>query len=114
MVPDWLRKGVDEKTAFQYAAGALAYQTKLHRDQNRPHCRILSLHTHQFMQECIHTQTRHWLQHMRTLQAHLHKPSSNHLLNNPVSTQITTLTGFEKQRTFLTNNVKRPPVCCDE
>lgn len=48
-----------KRQRFQYAAAALPNQTKLLRDQNRPHCRILSLYTHQFMQECIHTQTRH-------------------------------------------------------
>lgn len=102
--------------AFQYAAGTLANQTELHRDQNRPHCRILSLHTHTHTNLCksayIYKQSTG--SNTCTLQAHLHKPSSNHLLNNPVSTQITTLTGFEKQRSFLTNNVKRPPVDCDE
>lgn len=100
-------------TAFQYAAAALPNQTKLLRDQNRPHCRILILYTHPFMHGGGHTYTNKTLAQIHTL-THLHKPGSNHLLNNPVSTQIKPLTGLEKQRRFLTNNVKRPPVDCDE
>lgn len=71
----------------------------------------VSTHTNLCKSAYIHKQDAQKHAHSLT---HLHKPRSDRLLNNPVSTQIKTLTGLEKQRSFLTNNVKRPPVDCDE
>ena len=76
---------------------------------------LIAVSTHTPVYARVHTYTNKPLKSMHIAShTHLHKPRSNHLLNNPVSTQIKTLTGLEKQRSFLTNNVKRPPVGCDE